>query len=109
MIIERFINEKIKQISSYIIAVSEQTLHYTELDQFIIDTMEEWASLNITDGTPGTAQERVFWHLIHEVSLHGGQALLQNLFFKSEMNTCLDFFNGIGSYPIDCIGWRPIK
>jgi hypothetical protein len=30
------------------------------------------------------------------------------LFLKSEMNTCIDFFNGIGSYPIDCIGWRPI-
>ncbi|WP_114326163.1 hypothetical protein [Candidatus Colwellia aromaticivorans] len=108
MIIEQFINGKIKQMSAYISAVSDQTLHYTELDQFIVDTMEEWASLNVTDITPNSAQERVFWHLIHEVSLHGGQALQQNLFFKSEMNTCIDFFNGIGSYPIDCIGWRPI-
>jgi hypothetical protein len=108
MIIERFITEKIKQISTYISAVSDQTLHYTELDKFIVDTMEEWASLNVIDITPSSAQERVFWHLIHEVSLHGGLALQQNLFFKSEMNTCIDFFNGIGSYPIDCIGWRPI-
>lgn len=109
MVIEQFINEKTKQMNSYIKAVCNQTLHYTELDQFIVDTMEEWAALNVTDETPSTAQERVFWHLIHEVSLHGGQALLRNLFFKSEMNTCLDFFNGIGSYPIDCIGWRPIN
>lgn len=108
MIIEHFINEKIIQISSYIHAVSDLTLHYTELDQFIVDIMEEWASLNITDETPSSAQERVFWHLIHEVSLHGGQALQQNLYFKSEMSSCIDFFNGIGSYPIDCIGWRPI-
>jgi len=108
MIIEQFINEKITQISAYISAVINQTLHYTELDQFIIDTMEEWSSLNVTEETPSSAQERVFWHLVHEVSLHGGQALQQNLFFKSEMSTCIDFFNGIGSYPIDCVGWRPI-
>jgi hypothetical protein len=108
MMIELFISKKIKQMSAYINAVSDKTLHYNELDQFIVDTMEEWSSLNVIDETPSTAQERVFWHLIHEVSLNGGQALQQNLFFKSEMNTCIDFFNGIGSYPIDCIGWRPI-
>lgn len=108
MIIEQFIDEKIVQMSVYVNAVINKNIHYTELDQFIIDTMEEWTSLNVTDETPHNAQERVFWHLIHEISLHGGQALQQNLFFKSEMNTCLDFFNGIGSYPIDCIGWRPI-
>jgi hypothetical protein len=108
MMIELFISKKIKQMSAYINAVSDKTLHYNELDKFIVDTMEEWSSLNVIDETPSTAQERVFWHLIHEVSLNGGQALQQNLLFKSEMNTCIDFFNGIGSYPIDCIGWRPI-
>lgn len=108
MIIEQFINDKILQMTAYVSAVINNTLHYTELDQFVIETMEEWTTLKVTDETPSSAQERVFWHLIHEVSLHGGQALQQNLFFKSEMNTCLDFFNGIGSYPIDCIGWRPI-
>jgi len=109
MIIEHFINGKIIQMSAYVSAVIDQTLHYTELDQFILDTMEEWASLNVTNETPSTAHERVFWHLIHEVSLNGSKALQQNLFFKSEISTCIDFFNGIGSYPIDCVGWRPIS
>lgn len=108
MIIEQFINERVVQMTAYASAVINQTLHYTELDKFIVDTMEEWASLQVTDETPSNAQERVFWHLMHEVSLHGAQALHQDLFFKSEMNTCLEFFNGVGSYPIDCIGWRPI-
>ena len=108
MIIEQFINERVVQMTAYVSAVINQTLHYTELDKFIVDTMEEWASLQVTDETPSNAQERVFWHLMHEVSLHGAQALHQDLFFKSEMNTCLEFFNGVGSYPIDCIGWRPI-
>ena len=108
MIIEQFIDQKIVQMQAYVSAVIKQELHYTELDSFILDTMSEWTLLSVVDETPHSAKERVFWHLMHEVSLHGALALSQNLFFKSEMNTCLDFFDGSGSYPIDCIGWRPI-
>jgi hypothetical protein len=108
MIIEQFIDHKTLQIQAYVSAVIEHKLHYTELDTFILDTMSEWTLLRVVDETPHSAKERVFWHLMHEISLHGAQALHQSLFFKSEMNTCLDFFNGSGSYPIDCIGWRPI-
>lgn len=108
MAIEQFINGKIIQLSVYINAVINETLHYTELDKFITDTMEEWTLYSIHDETPGSARERVFWHVIHEVQLHGSHALISDLFFKSEINTCLDFFQGIGSYPIDCIGWRPL-
>ncbi|MCI2283248.1 hypothetical protein L3081_07355 [Colwellia sp. MSW7] len=108
MIIEQFINDKVVQMAAYVNAVIEETLHYTELDSFVLDTLSEWTLLKVTDETPSSAQERVFWHLIHEVSLHGAQALNNDLFFKSEINTCLDFFKGVGSYPIDCVGWRPI-
>ncbi|MCH2058626.1 MAG: hypothetical protein MK214_18845 [Thalassotalea sp.] len=108
MIIEQFITDKTSQIRAYITAVINRSLHYTELDQFILDTMEEWTLLSVTDETPSSAKERVFWHLIHEISLHGAQALNSDLFFRSEITTCLDFFSGRGSYPIDCIGWRPI-
>ncbi|WDD98146.1 MULTISPECIES: hypothetical protein [Thalassomonas] len=108
MIIEQFINEKTTQISAYVKAVLEQGIHYTELDKFIVDVMDEWTLLNVTEETPGNAQERVFWHIVHEISLHGAQSLSHDLYLKSEINTCLDFFAGTGSYPIDCIGWRPI-
>lgn len=108
MIIEQFIDEKILQMHAYVNAVIDEKIHYTELDSFILDTMSEWTLLKVVDETPRNAKERVFWHLIHEVSLHGAQALNQDLFFKSEISTCLDFFDGSGSYPIDCIGWRPI-
>jgi hypothetical protein len=108
MVIEQFINNKVIQMHAYVSAVIMNEIHYTELDKFIFDTMAEWTLLSVTDETPNSAKERVFWHLMHEVSLHGAQALHQDLFFKSEMNTCLDFFNGVGSYPIDCIGWRPL-
>ena len=108
MIIEQFIEQKILQLNAYLSAVLEEKLHYTELDNFVLDTMSDWTLLKVMDETPRDAKERVFWHLMHEISLHGAQALNQDLYFKSEMTTCLDFFNGSGSYPIDCIGWRPI-
>ena len=108
MIIEQFIDERILQMNAYVNAVIKKEIHYTELDNFILDTMSDWTLLKVMDETPHSAKERVFWHLIHEVSLHGALALNQDLYFKSEMTTCLDFFNGSGSYPIDCIGWRPI-
>jgi len=108
MIIEQFINDKIVQMTAYVSAVINKNIHYTELDNFILDTMSDWTLLKVIDETPSNAQERVFWHLIHEVNLRGAKALNNDLFFKSEMHTCIDFFNGTGSYPIDCIGWRPI-
>ncbi len=108
MVIEQFINEKIAQITAYISAVFDNTIHYIELDSFIIDTMEEWTLCKIESEIPGSTRERVFWHVIHEIQLHGSSSLNSDLFFKVEINTCLDFFNGEGSYPIDCIGWRPI-
>lgn len=108
MIIEQFINEKITQIRVYIKAVINHSLHYTELDQFVENTMEEWTLLQVQDDIPSNARERVFWHVMHELSLHSAHELDSNLYFKSEISTCLEFFSGTGSYPIDCIGWRPI-
>ena len=108
MIIEQFTSEKVLQISAYIKAVIESTIHYTELDRFVDDTMSEWTLLQVMDEMPSSAQERVFWHLMHEISLRGSQSMEADLTFKVEVQTCLDFLAGIGSYPIDCIGWRPI-
>jgi hypothetical protein len=108
MIIDQFINEKTNQLEAYITAVIGKSLHYTELDQFVVDVMSEWTLLAVSDESPNNAKERVFWHLMHEISLYGAQSIEHNLYFKSEINACLDFFSGTGSYPIDCIGWRPI-
>lgn len=108
MVVDNFIDEKITQSVYYINAVLNHTLPTIELDQFIINTMDEWTLLNIRDESPSNSRERVFWHVIHELSLNGASSLNDNLFFKSEITTCLDFFKGVGSYPVDCIGWRPL-
>jgi len=108
MIIEQFINDRIIQLNAYIKAVMHKNLHFTELDLFLNELMEEWSQLMVTDETPANAKERVFWYLIQELKLHGAQALNQNLYLLAEVGACLDFIDGNGSYPIDCIGWRPI-
>jgi len=108
MIIDQFINDKTTQLEVYITSVIDKSLNYIELDLFVVDTMSEWTLLEVTDESPNNAKERVFWHLLHEISLHGAQTIEHNLYFKSEIKACLDFFSGTGSYPIDCVGWRPI-
>lgn len=92
MVVEQFINEKIQQIHHYISAVILHQIHYTELDKFVTDTMEEWTFFQVADDMPSNARERVFWHVIHEIMLNGAQSLDTNLYFKSEITTCLDFF-----------------
>ncbi len=108
MMIDHFIYDKTNQLEAYISAVIGKSLHYTELDQFVLESMSEWTLFAVTDEIPDNSKERVFWHLVHEISLYGAKAIEGDLFFKSEISTCLDFFSGTGSYPIDCIGWRPI-
>lgn len=108
MPIKKFIDEKVSQSIYYINAVLSHALPPAELDKFIVDTMGEWTLLNIRDESPSDSKERVFWHVMHEMSLHGAHSLNDNLYFKSEITTCLDFFQGTGSYPVDCIGWRPL-
>lgn len=107
MYVEQFINEKIDQLIYYVKAVLKQQIHYTELELFIWDVLEEWGTLNVENEMPSNARERVFWHVLHELSLHSIANLHTNLFFKTEIKTCIDFLDGIGSYPIDCVGWRP--
>ena len=109
MIIEQFINEKTIQFLRYSNAVINHSLHYKELDSFIENTLVEWTLLEVTDETPNNAKELVFWHVMYEFSIHSAKELESNLYFKSEISTCIDFLSGIGSYPIDCIGWRPIS
>jgi hypothetical protein len=108
MKIDQFISDKSRQLVAYSNAVFTSNIHYTELDLFILDLMDEWTLLKVTDDNPHNALERVFWHLIHEIHLHGAKALTNDLYIKSEVTACLDFVSGTGSYPIDCVGLRPL-
>lgn len=108
MFIDNFINEKIPQLVYFCEALIKHAVHYTEMEKFIWDCFEEWGQLNVTDETPSSARERVFWHLIHELKLASLAELDDDLSLNVEIQSCTDFLNGNGSYPIHCIGWRPV-
>ncbi|NMP17892.1 hypothetical protein HII16_16275 [Thalassotalea sp. Y01] len=108
MYVESFINDKISQLVYYLQALLKNSVHYTEVDNFIWDCLEEWSQLNVTDDTPSSAKERVFWHLIHEIKLSSLVNLQKDLPLFAEIQTCLDFLTDRGSYPIHCVGWRPV-
>lgn len=106
--IDNFINDKISQMIYYLNALLQKSIHPIEVNNFIWDCFEEWTLFNVTDDTPSNARERVFWHLIHEIKLGSINDLDNDLALAAEIETCLDFLNGHGNYPINCIGWRPV-
>ncbi len=108
MHVDNFVNDKIQQLIYYLQALLKQSVHYTEVELFIWDIFEEWAQLNITDDMPSTTKERVFWHLLHELKLGPLAEVNQDLLLTNEIKLCVNYLNGQGTYPIHCIGWRPI-
>ncbi len=108
MHIDNFLNDKISQLMYILTALLKKSVHPTEVEMFIWDCFEEWTQFNVTDETPSNAKERVFWHLIHELKLGSLANLDNDICLTSEIETCLDFLQGHGSYPINCIGWRPV-
>lgn len=108
MHIEIFINDKISQLMYFLEALLKNSVHHTEIENFIWDCFEEWGQLNVTDETPGSTRERVFWHLIHELKLGTISNLADDKDLAEEITLCLEFLKGHGTYPIHCVGWRPV-
>ncbi|QDP00690.1 hypothetical protein [Thalassotalea sp. PS06] len=110
MPVDHFINEKISQLMYYLNALLKNEVHPTELNLFIWDCFEEWNVLQVTDDTPNNARERVFWHLLHELKLGSGSLndLDNDWNLKFEIESCMEFLQGQGRYPIHCVGWRPV-
>ncbi|WP_371188466.1 hypothetical protein [Thalassotalea maritima] len=108
MLVENFINEKIGQLVYFLDGLLNNAVHYTEVETFIWDCFEEWNQLNVTDDTPGSSKERVFWHLIHEIQISSLASVQDNSELQTEIKTCLDFLKDKTSYPKHCVGWRPV-
>ena len=107
MKVQTFINNKAKQITYYIRGFWEETIPYRELDLFFWDTMEEWSQVERTEDEPYSQKERVFWHLLHQLHYWPEQKLMRDPYLRGELSTCLDYLEGEGRYPLDCIGIRP--
>lgn len=107
MRVKNFINLKASQLAYFVRAFWEQRIPYTELDLYFWDTLEEWMQVKPNPDSPYSQKERVFWHVLHQTHYWPAQKLLTDPFLRGELETCLDYLEGEGQYPLDCIGIRP--
>jgi len=105
--VNQFIELKSRQLAYYVRGFLTRSIEYTELDMFIWDTFEEWAQVTVSKTDPYSAKERVFWHLIHQLSFWPQDTLLTDSLLNDELNICTDYIDGEGSFPMDCVGIRP--
>ncbi|NTS77593.1 hypothetical protein HR060_12055 [Catenovulum sp. SM1970] len=107
MKVSQFIELKRRQISFYVTAFTHQTLPYSELHLFLWDTLEEWQQVKVTQNEPYSKYERVFWHLMHLLSYWSEKQLLKDQYLRDELTLCVEFLDGEGCFPVDCVGIRP--
>ncbi|WP_325071763.1 hypothetical protein [Flocculibacter collagenilyticus] len=102
-----FIEHKARQLTFYVKAFLSRQIGYSEIKLYLWDTLEEWSQVNIKLKEPYTTKERVFWHLLHQLSFWSENTLLSDQYLQSELSTCIDYLEGEGQYPLDCVGIRP--
>jgi len=107
--VRKFVDEKAKQLAYFVSAYLDHQIPFNELDLFFWDTMEEWAQIKQGKQLPYAKNEKVFWHLMHQIHFWPQHALLTDTYLRGELETCVDFLQGGGTYPfpISCIGIRP--
>jgi len=101
-----FIDRKAKQLSFYVNAFWRGELPHNELQLFFWDTLEEWAQVN-DRSQPYSQKERVFWHVLHQLHYWPESKLATDSFLHEELSSCLQYLDGRGLCPFDCIGIRP--
>lgn len=107
MNVKTFIDNKTKQLVFFVKGFWSRQIPHAEVELFFWDTLEEWAQVEARENEPITQKERVFWHMLHQMHYWSETKLMQDPFLRSELTTCLDYLEGEGSYPLDCIGIRP--
>lgn len=105
--VQSFIESKAKQLAFYVRGLWAKRIPYTEVELFFWDTLEEWAQVKASETEPYSQKERVFWHLLHQLHFWSEQKLVNDEYLRSELLTCLEYLEGDGQYPLDCIGIRP--
>ena len=105
----QFVEQKSRQLAYFVQGYLDFKINYRELDLFFWDTMEEWAQIKQNKNQPYSHQEKVFWHLMHQIHFWPQHSLLHDTYLRGELNTCVEFLLGFTDFPfpIDCIGIRP--
>ena len=102
-----FIDQKSKQLTFFVRGYWDRIIPYKEIDLFFWDTMEEWTQVQLLFNEPYSQKERVFWHLLHQLHFWPEQKLMHDPYLYTELLGCIDYLDGDGSYPMDCVGIRP--
>jgi len=105
--VQNFIDKKSKQLAYFVRGFWAGKIPYSEVDLFFWDTMEEWEPIKSDESDPYSQKEIVFWHLLHQLHFWSEKKLHQDTYLRTELDTCLDYLEGEGRYPLDCIGIRP--
>lgn len=107
--VQKFVDRKAKQLAYYVKAYLQHKINYVEVDLFFWDTMEEWAHIKRGRQLPYASNERVFWHLMHQIHFWPQDSLRHDAYLRGELETCIEFLQGSGNYffPLECIGIRP--
>nr|WP_241264241.1 hypothetical protein [Bowmanella dokdonensis] len=91
----------------FVRAFWDRKIPYREVDLYFWDTMEEWTQVQDRNTQPCTQKERVFWHMLHQLHFWPEHKLLEDPYLRSELKTCLEYLEGDGHCPLDCVGVRP--
>jgi hypothetical protein len=104
-----FVQHKSQQLIYFVRGFLQNKISYPELDLFFWDTMEEWSQIKKGKNLPYEKTEQVFWHVLHQVHYWPQSTLIEDLYLRGELETCLDCLESEGKYPLplDCIGIRP--
>lgn len=107
MSVQSFIDKKCSQLSYYILAYWREDLPYAELENFMWDTLEEWAEIEYKEDQLYTHKERIFWHLLHQTQFVSAQMLKEDKILKDEITLCLEYLKNDKPCPFDVVGIRP--
>ena len=102
-----FIEIKSQQLIYYVSRYFRGRLPYCELHLFIWDTLEEWGQHKPIYPEECSSQERVFWHLLHQLEYWPEQNLQHDQHLRKNIQHCLCYLKGYGIAPANCVGIRP--
>jgi hypothetical protein len=107
VMLDAFLEQKSKQLVFYLARYLRGQLPHQEMHLFIWDTLEEWAQLKISNKTPQSFREMVFWHLVYQLELCSESDLKTDRRLRRELHQCMGYLLGKTQVHADFVGIRP--
>lgn len=102
-----FIEQKSKQLVFYVTRFLRGQLPHRELHLFVWDTLEEWGQFKIQNKDPSDPQERVFWHLLHQLEFWSESQLRYDRKVRRHLHHAIACLQGKRQVRLEFVGVRP--